>query len=169
MLVMTQSAEVGRDRSKHSMWNLSSAAAGARRGCAGSRFGACQVCRPPSRGTAPSSPPHSPACRWLPRAKAPWDPHPVSARQLTCCATGHGRDRGGDSQGQPSCLSLRCPLCHCLSLTGLLLTCWLAGGKLCGKPALFGPLTRGALLCGEWLLPVCFCSLSPVLPYFYVD
>lgn len=131
------------------------------------------VCWPVLRGMAPSSPPHFPACQQLPRDDSLQDPHPeahlISACQLICCTTGHGGDGGGGSQGQPSCLSLRCPLCHCLSPTGLLLTQWLAGGKLCRSPALFGSLTQGGLLCGEWLLPVCFCSLSLVLPYFYVD
>lgn len=122
---------------------------------------------------SPSSPPHFTACQQLPWAETPRHhhpkSHPISACQLARGTMGHGRDQGGDSQGQPSCHSLWCPLCHCLSLNSLLLTCWLAGGKSCGSPALFGLLTQRVLLCGEWLLLLCFCSLSSVLPYFNVD
>lgn len=50
----------------------------------------------------------------------------------------------GLGRGQPG-PALWCPLCHCLSLIALLLTRWLAGGKLCRKPALFGSPTRGVV------------------------
>lgn len=139
-------------------------------GFAGSRFGACQSLDH-FRGEQPqltalfSSLPAAALGRDPVRPSSQVSPHFCMPARLLH----RGRDWGGDSQGQPSCPSLWCPLCHCLSLNSLLLTCWLASGKSCGSPALFALLTQKVLLCGEWLLLLCFCSLSSVLPYFNVD